>query len=123
MASDCFEDSSETSSDGLSDDENVHMSPQSSKSPDILMKKMRKFRQQQIGASDKGNGQLITLNLDMGHRGVFVLHGLHNQNPNVIAEDFCAKNLFGPKTAAQVASLVEEKLRVFNDYQQHELKK
>ena len=72
--------------------------------------------------SKSPEGRLITLNLDMGHRGLFVLHGLDNQDPSDIAMDFCQKHLFGPRTAGQVAVLVADKIKQFTEYAGHELK-
>ena len=67
---------------------------------------------------DKENrGQLITLNLDLGSRGFYVLHGLTSQTPTQIARKFCHQNGFGPKTAAKIEPLVAWKLKDIARYQ------
>ena len=58
----------------------------------------------------------------MGKRGFYILHGLHNQEPLVIAKQFCTKNYFGPKTTLLVAELVQEKIEQFKEYNKHEYK-
>lgn len=82
----------------------------------------RRYKVERRRESEGLEGQLITLNLDMGHRGVYVLHGLDTQDPRDIAMDFCQKHLFGPRTASQVAVLVADKIKQFSEYKGHELK-
>ena len=88
---DCYEESS-PSSEGDSKRSNVFTrlsnSCRSKKSNTRVSVSSRRNRKQRMGAPKKrqsNSGKLITLNLDMGKRGFYILHGLHNQDPFDIA--------------------------------------
>ena len=59
---------------------------------------------------------LITLNLDLGKAGYYLLQGLDTDDPKALASNFIRKNGIQPKLAPQIEKMIKEKINQFKQY-------
>ena len=72
--------------------------------------------------SKKSPNWLITMNIDLGEKGSYVLQGLHKEDPDVIAKRFQKTHNLGPRSLKKLQKMVREKIMAFTKYTKIERK-
>jgi len=62
------------------------------------------------------SGTIITINIDLGKKGIQVLSGNSNESAADISTRFCKQHKLGGSIKAKVQKMVEEKLSFFHHY-------
>ena len=73
-------------------------------------------RQRGAGSRARTKPQMITINVDLGSRGIIMLQALDTEDPAVIANRFCRKHSIGQQLRGKIVNMVKQKIKQISQY-------
>lgn len=73
-------------------------------------------RQRGGGSRARPKPQMITVNVDLGSRGIIMLQALDTEDPAVIASRFCQKHSVGQQLRGKIINMVKQKIKQISQY-------